>query len=123
MRVCHRLFKLKFLRLDSRLKFFQNGDDSRLSRIKATPSPKQRQEPLYVSVVADNSTVRYFLDGVVSGQEDPFFAVDVGRLFRLYKQWRNLLPRVDAFYGIISIESYMGHNYVRYRGVIFGTRW
>ena len=57
------------------------------------------QGPLDVSVVAVKSSVRDFLKGVVSGQEDPFFAVDLGRLFRLYKQWRNLLPRVDVFYG------------------------
>ena len=57
------------------------------------------QGPLDVSVVADKSSVRDFLEGVVSGQEDPLFAVDLGRLIRLYKKWRDLLPRVDVFYG------------------------
>ena len=98
---CHRFFKINVsIRLNSRVKSFQNGVNySRFCRAKSTLSPKLPLEPLGISVVEDNSSVRDFLDGVISEQEDAFFAVDLGRLIRLYKQWRNLLPRVDAFYG------------------------
>ena len=50
-------------------------------------------------VTPNGTTIPEFLKTMVKGREDPFFAVDLGRVLRLHKQWKRLLPRVDVFYG------------------------
>ena len=51
------------------------------------------------TVIPDGTTVSELIKTAVTNQEDPFFAVDVGRFRRLYNQWKRLLPQVDVFYG------------------------
>lgn len=38
---------------------------------------------------------------VVEGgtQEDPFYVMDLGEVVARYNNWRELLPRVEPFYG------------------------
>lgn len=45
---------------------------------------------------------------VVEGgtQEDPFYVMDLGEVVARYNNWRELLPRVEPFYG----EVLFRHN-------------
>lgn len=33
------------------------------------------------------------------GQEDPFYVMDVGEVVARFHQWKELMPRVEPFYG------------------------
>ena len=71
--------------------------------------PKLSRKSFHFSEVEDGSSVLEFIRRVVTftDQEDPFFAVDLGRIFHLYNRWKVLLPRVDVFYGENLLYSSM----------------
>ena len=71
--------------------------------------PKLSRKSFHFSEVEDGSSVLEFIRRFVTltDQEDPFFAVDLGRIFHLYNRWKELLPRVDIFYGKKLVYSSM----------------
>ncbi|KAL4708655.1 hypothetical protein ACJJTC_008181 [Scirpophaga incertulas] len=39
-------------------------------------------------------------DVIEGGQEDPFYVMDVGEVVARYRQWKELMPRVEPFYAV-----------------------
>ena len=86
-------------RIGMQIRYWDNstGHDQELLSDPKLLSLPQRQ--IDCIVTPNGTTISEFLKTMVKGREDPFFAVDLGRVLRLHKQWKRLLPRVDVFYG------------------------
>ena len=86
-------------RIGMQIRYWDNsvGHDQELLSDPKLLSLSQRQ--IDCIVTPNGTTIPEFLKTMVKGREDPFFAVDLGRVLRLHKQWKRLLPRVDVFYG------------------------
>ena len=86
-------------RIGMQIRYWDNstGHDQELLSDPKLLSLSQRQ--IDCIVTPNGTTISEFLRTMVKGREDSFFAVDLGRVLRLHKQWKRLLPRVDVFYG------------------------
>ena len=105
MYYCDPGIPLRRLGLQIRYWDSRTGHDQELLSDPKLLSLSQRQ---FDCVVTPNGmTISEFLKTMVQGREDPFFAVDLGRVLRLNKQWKMLLPGVDAFYGEVQVIFYI----------------
>lgn len=39
-------------------------------------------------------------------QEEAFYVLDVGDIVRKHKMWKNLMPRVQPFYGMLKLMHF-----------------
>ena len=100
MYYCDPGIPLRRLGLQIRYWDSRTGHDQELLSDPKLLSLSQRQ--FNCIVTPNDMTISEFLKTMVQGREDPFFAVDLGRVLRLHKQWKMLLPRVDVFYGEVQ---------------------
>ena len=47
-------------------------------------------------------------------QEDPFYVMDLGEVVARYHRWKELMPRVEPFYGEIYLSLYIKMNVCLY---------
>lgn len=83
-------------------------DDTRGTAPKIPTTMKVIEEEQRVRVMDGPWTTEGVIKEIVAegAQEDPFYVMDLGEVVARYHQWKELLPRVEPFYGELTIVSH-----------------